>query len=247
MAQKKHQKPSLNIVIPVYNEQADLKKSIRTLVSYLMLHLNDFNWVITIADNASIDDTLDIAHRLSLEFTRVKVVHLDERGRGRAVKSVWAKSNTDLVAYMDVDLSTDLKHFPPLVRSLLRGYDLAIGSRNAKGARVYGRSIVRTITSKAYIALIKCFFWVHFSDAQCGFKAMTRNMVEVLLPKIVDNEWFFDTELLILAEKLGIRMYEEAVTWIDNPGSTVRVWKTAAGDLSGLWRLFRIKPWRTLL
>lgn len=244
MAQKKHQKPSLNIVIPVYNEQADLEKSIRTLVSYLMLHLNDFIWVITIADNASTDDTLRIAYRLAGEFPYVKVVHLDERGRGRAVKNVWAKSNTDLVAYMDVDLSTDLKHFPPLVRSLLGGYDLAIGSRNAKGARVYGRNIVRTITSKAYILLIKSFFWVHFTDAQCGFKAVTRHAVETLLPRIIDDEWFFDTELLILAEKLGIRMYEEAVTWVDNPGSTVRVWKTAAGDLMGLWRLFRLKPWR---
>ena len=247
MAQKKHQKPSLNIVIPVYNEQADLEKSIRTLVSYLTLHLNDFDWIITIADNASTDLTLRIAYRLAEEFPCMKVVHLDERGRGRAVKSVWAKSNTDLVAYMDVDLSTDLKHFPPLVRSLLRGYDLAIGSRNTKGSHVYGRNIIRTITSKAYILLIKCFFLVHFTDAQCGFKAVTRNVVEALLPKIVDNEWFFDTELLILAEKLGYRMYEEAVTWIDNPGSTVRVWKTAAGDLSGLWRLFRMRPWRTLL
>lgn len=244
MVQKKYSKPSLNIVIPVYNEEVDLAKSVRTLVMYLTQHLDDFEWLITIADNASEDDTLQIAERISRELDRVKVVHLDERGRGRAVKTVWAKSDTDLVAYMDVDLSTDLKHFPPLIRSLLGGYDLAIGSRNAKGSRVYGRNIIRTITSKAYILLIKCFFLVHFTDAQCGFKAMTRNMVNILLPKIVDNEWFFDTELLVLAEKLGYRIYEESVTWVDNPGSTVRVWKTASGDISGLWRLLWTRPWR---
>ncbi len=144
---------------------------------------------------------------------------------------------------MDVDLSTDLKHFPSLVRSLTRGYDIATGSRNAHGARVYGRGLLRTITSKGYIFLIKLFFWVHFSDAQCGFKAVTKKVVHQLIPGIRDNAWFFDSELLIVGEKSGYRIYEEPVTWIDNPGSTVRVMKTAQGDLEGLWRLFITRPW----
>ncbi|MBI5449529.1 glycosyltransferase [Candidatus Gottesmanbacteria bacterium] len=244
MVQKKHHQVSLNIVIPVFNEAADLEKSIRTLVEFLMKNMDDFAWTVTIVDNASVDDTLDISRKLSHDYQRVQVIHLLERGRGRAVKYAWELSNTDMVAYMDVDLSTDLRHFPSLVRSLSEGYDVAIGSRNAKGARVYGRNILRTVTSKAYILLIKCFFFVHFSDAQCGFKAMTRRMVKVLLPNTIDTEWFFDTELLILAEKLGYRIYEEPVTWIDNPGSTVKVWKTAFGDLCGLWRMFLTRPWR---
>jgi glycosyltransferase involved in cell wall biosynthesis len=237
-------KPSVDITIPVYNEELDLEKSIMTLYQYLDTKLSDFSWSITIADNASIDKTLEIAQKLAKK-EHINVVHLDQKGRGRAVKYVWQHTKTDYVAYMDVDLSSDLKHFPNLVTSLQRGYDVAIGSRNAPGARVYGRNMLRTITSKGYISLIKLFFWVHFSDAQCGFKAVTREMVDVLIPKIQDNEWFFDTELLLMAEKSGYRIYDEPVTWIDNPGSTVRVWKTAQGDLRGLWRMFVSRPWHS--
>lgn len=237
-------KPSLNIVIPVYNEERELSECITTLRRFLDEHLPDFEWIITIADNTSTDRTLSIGRELARKDRAVRVIHLDQKGRGRAVKFAWESIPTDYVAYMDVDLSTDLKHLPALVRALTRGYDIAIGSRNARGARVYGRSLLRTITSKGYILLIKLFFWVHFSDAQCGFKATTRQVVKLLIPRVVDNEWFFDSELLILGEKSGYRIYEEPVTWIDNPGSTVRVMKTARGDLVGLWRLFFTRPWR---
>ena len=147
---------------------------------------------------------------------------------------------------MDVDLSTDLKHLPPLLHALERGFDIAIGSRNTRGARVFGRSMLRSTTSKGYIALIKLLFWVNFTDAQCGFKAVSRRVVTDLMPHVKDNEWFFDSELLIMGEKSGFRIYEEPVTWIDNPGSTVRVMKTAIGDLQGLWHLFVSRPWRKL-
>ena len=236
-------KPTLEVVIPVYNEEGELVSSVRTLIAYLENHLTDFDWVVTIADNASVDNTWKIAQKLAGADRRIKAVHLDKKGRGRAVKYAWRLSRADIVAYMDVDLSTDLKHFPPLVRSLLRGYDIAIGSRNARGARVYGRSPLRTITSKSYIFLIKLFFWVNFSDAQCGFKAVTHRVVTSLLPIIEDNAWFFDSELLIVGEKMRYRIYEEPVTWIDNPGSTVRVMKTAQGDLLGLKRIFITRPW----
>lgn len=236
-------KPTINIVIPVYNEEKEIAQSVGTLSGYCQEHLTDFDWIITIADNASSDRTYEIARTLARGDTRVKAVHLKEKGRGRAVKKIWLEDTRDVNAYMDVDLSTDLKHFPPLVRSISRGYDLAIGSRNAWGARVYGRSLLRTVTSKVYIMLIKFFFWVHFSDAQCGFKAVSRKTVTDVIPHIRDNDWFFDTELLVVAEKTGFRIYEEPVTWIDNPGSTVRVLKTAQGDLEGLLRLFTTRPW----
>lgn len=236
-------KSSLNIVIPVYNEQQELAACITTLRRFAGEHLSDFHWIITIADNASTDRTLTISREIARQHHDVRVIHLDLKGRGRAVKIAWESIPTDYVAYMDVDLSTDLKHFPALIHALVRGYDIAIGSRNAYGARVYGRSLLRTVTSKGYIVLIKLFFWVHFSDAQCGFKAATRRVVESLIPQVVDDEWFFDSELLILAEKSGYRIYEEPVTWRDNPGSTVRVMKTAEGDLAGLWRLFQTRPW----
>lgn len=236
--------PSLNVVIPVYNEEREVEESVMTLYRFFTGELTDFDWRVTVVDNASTDKTLSIAKRLAANLPRVTVIHLDQKGRGRAVKCAWQRFPADVNAYMDVDLSTDLKHFPSLVRSIRRGYDIAIGTRNAPGARVYGRSPLRTITSKGYIVLIKIFFWVNFSDAQCGFKAVTRRVVTELLPRIRDNEWFFDSELLIVGEKSGYRIYEEPVTWIDNPGSTVRVMKTAQGDLEGLWRLYTTRPWK---
>ncbi|OGG29209.1 hypothetical protein A3A63_01360 [Candidatus Gottesmanbacteria bacterium RIFCSPLOWO2_01_FULL_46_9] len=239
-------KPTLDIVIPVYNEEMELSDHIMTLIGFLHSYLSDFDWGITIADNASTDRTMEIARRLEKKYKEVKALHTDEKGRGRAVKYAWLKSNADIHCYMDVDLSTDLKHLPPLVRSLMRGYDIAIGTRNAASSRVYGRGLLRTCTSKIYILLIKSVFWVRFSDAQCGFKAVTNRCAKKLLPEVKDNAWFFDTEFLILAEKLGYRIYEEGVTWIDNPGSTVRVVKTAQGDLEGLWRLFVTRPWTKL-
>ncbi len=241
---QKSKNPSLNIVIPVYNEEHELADNVRTLSSYLKEHLSDFSWTVTIADNASTDRTFAIARKLEKNESHIRAIHLDQKGRGRAVRYAWIHCKDEYLAYMDVDLSTDLKHFPSLVRSLLRGYDIALGSRNARYARVYGRSLLRTITSKGYIALIKLFFWVHFSDAQCGFKAVTREIVDAIVPRVADQEWFFDTELLVLADKMGYRIYEEPVTWIDNPGSTVRVYKTIQGDLTGLWRLFWTRPWK---
>jgi glycosyltransferase involved in cell wall biosynthesis len=240
------EKPSVNIVLPVYNEDAELSASVTTLARFLRKQLEDFSWHITIADNASTDKTLEIARALSRKYPFVSVDHLSRKGRGRAVKHVWRKDEYDYLAYMDIDLSTDLRHFPQLLRSLERGYDIAIGSRNTRGARVYGRGMLRSLTSKGYITLIKLIFWVGFTDAQCGFKAVNRKVITDLLPHIKDNEWFFDSELLIVGEKSGYRIYEEPVTWIDNPGSTVRVMKTAIGDLKGLLRLFLGRPWRKL-
>jgi glycosyltransferase involved in cell wall biosynthesis len=236
-------KLSVTIVIPVYNEQDELAERVETLFGYCQTHIDSYDWEIVIADNASTDHTLDIARSLSKKYSRVHALHLDKKGRGRAVKYAWQQSKSDILVYMDVDLSTDLRHFPPLLQSLERGYDIAIGTRNAVGSRVYGRNLLRTITSKGYIMLIKLFFWVRFTDAQCGFKAVTKDVVKNIIPYIKDDAWFFDTELLIYAEKAHLRIYEEPVTWIDNPGSTVRVMKTAQGDLEGLKRLFFTRPW----
>ncbi|MFZ2025233.1 MAG: glycosyltransferase [Microgenomates group bacterium] len=239
-------KPRLDIVIPVYNEEEELEAHTETLITFLHSYLPDFTWTITIADNASTDKTPVISKMLAKNHVFVHTLRLEQKGRGRAVKKAWMETNADVHCYMDVDLSTDLKHLPPLVRSLQRGYDIAIGTRNARASRVYGRSVLRTFTSKMYIAIIKMLFFVKFGDAQCGFKAITDESAKMLLPHVVDNAWFFDSELLILAEKLGYRIYEEPVTWIDNPGSTVRVIKTATGDLDGLKRLFTTRPWKKL-
>jgi len=238
-------KPSVTIVVPVYNEAQELAERIETLVSFLDRELTGYAWEVVIADNASTDETLPLAYRLSHRLTHVRVLHLDKKGRGLAVKTAWMRSSKDYLAYMDVDLSTDVKHLLPLLSALQRGYDIAVGTRNAWGSRVYGRSLLRTITSKGYILLVKLLFWVKFTDAQCGFKAVRRSVAHAILPRIKDNGWFFDSELLIIAEKLGLRIYEEPVRWIDNPGSTVRVMRTAQGDVEGLLRLLWTKPWKT--
>jgi glycosyltransferase involved in cell wall biosynthesis len=228
----------VEIVIPVYNEERVLAASIQRLLAYLR---NGFSYpfVVTIADNASTDATFAIAQRLAAELADVRAVHLDLKGRGRALRYVWQNSDADVVAYMDVDLSADLGAFFPLVAPLLSGHsDLAIGSRLARGATVV-RSRKRDIISRGYNLLLRWVFRARFSDAQCGFKAGRSSVMRTLLPAVEDNEWFFDTELLLLAQRNGLRIYEVPVDWIEDPDSRVQIARTILGDLRGLLRMAR--------
>lgn len=240
------EKKTVEIVIPIYNEQKELEANISKLHSFAKSKLTFCKWRITIADNASTDKSLTIAQKLARDKNQVGYIHLDEKGRGRAVKKVWRESQADILVYMDVDLSSDLNNLPPLIKALSKGYDIAIGSRLLPDSKVINRPIKREILSRIYNILIKIFFQVHFSDAQCGFKGATKKVVTKLLPNIKDNAWFFDSELLIVGEKVGFKIYEEPVCWVDNPGSTVRVLPTVSGDLAGLWRLFWDRPWNRL-
>lgn len=233
----------VEIVIPIYNEEKELDGNINKLHSFGRSKLSAYDWHITIADNASTDKSGSIAQSLAKNKSKVGYLHLEEKGRGRAVKKAWAESRADILVYMDVDLSTDLNSLPHLIKSLENHYDIAIGSRLLPDSKVLKRPLKREILSRIYNILIKMFFLVHFSDAQCGFKGVNRVVKQKLLPLIRDNAWFFDSELLIVGEKLGYKIYEEPVKWIDNPGSTVRVLPTITGDLSGLWRLFWERPW----
>lgn len=231
-------RPAVDIVIPVYNEQAVLQESVRRLDSFLRAGF-PVSWRITIADNASIDDTLAIASRLAREFGSVRAVHLDERGRGRALRHTWLASDADVVAYMDVDLSTGLDAFGPLVHPLLAGRaDIGIGSRLAPGARVT-RGAKREVISRSYNLMLRTMMRARFSDAQCGFKAMRSEVAAMIVPLIEDDEWFFDTELLLLAQHNGMRIHEVPVEWIDDPDSRVDIVQTAANDLKGMWRMNR--------
>jgi glycosyltransferase involved in cell wall biosynthesis len=238
-------KKSVEITMPVYNEEKELMRHILILHEFCRKNLSSYDWHITIADNASVDNTPVVASTLTSKYPRVKYFRLDQKGRGRAVKRVWSDSKCDICVYMDLDLSTDLVHLPKIIKKLETGYDIAIGSRLAKGARVEGRTLIRELTSRALnFFFIQFFFHTHFTDAQCGFKGVTRNVVEGLIPKIKDNDWFFDGELLIVAEKSGYKIYEEPVHWVDNPGSTVRLVSTIWGDLMSLKRLLLTKPWK---
>jgi glycosyltransferase involved in cell wall biosynthesis len=228
--------PRVDVVIPVYNEQAALERSVRRLHAFLSENM-PFAWRIVIADNASTDATLAIARALAGELPDTDVLHLPMKGRGRALREAWTRSDADVVCYMDVDLSTDLRALLPLVAGLISGHsDVAIGTRLAAGSRVQ-RGRKREVISRCYNKLLRLVLGAKFSDAQCGFKAVRGDVARRLLPAIEDNGWFFDTELLVLAQRQRLRIHEVAVDWVDDPDSRVDILSTALGDLRGTARL----------
>ena len=212
----------VEVIIPVYNEERVLAESVNKLRGWCAANL-PWQWRIVVADNASTDGTLEVAHQLSLEDPDgVGFIHLDQKGRGRALKRAWLASTADAMCYMDVDLSTDLAMVTPLLRAVTEeGYDIAYGSRLTRGADIE-RSWRREINSRGYNTLIKLLFWTKFSDAQCGFKAITREAAQALLPRVENPEWFFDTEMLIRGEKSGYRLKEIPVRWVEDKDTRVR-------------------------
>ena len=227
---------TVDIVIPVYNEERDLVPNVRRLHAYLEARF-PFPATITIVDNASTDATWPIAEYLAAELPNVRALHLDAKGRGRALRTAWLSSKASIVAYMDVDLSTDLDALLPLVAPLISGHsDLAIGSRLARGARVR-RGPKRELISRAYNFLLRIGLGAKFTDAQCGFKAISAVAARRLVPAVEDQAWFFDTELLVLAQRAGMRIHEVPVDWTDDPDSRVDIAKTAMDDLAGIVRL----------
>jgi glycosyltransferase involved in cell wall biosynthesis len=228
--------PSVEVVVPVFNEQASLERSVRRLQRYLGAEL-PFSWRIVIADNASTDATPAIAQALARELPGVELLRIDRKGRGRALREAWSRSDARVVCYMDVDLSTDLRALLPLVAPLLSGHsDLAIGTRLARSARVV-RGPKRELISRGYNRLLRTVLRAHFSDAQCGFKAITATAARKLLDDVRDDGWFFDTELLVLAQRRGLRIHEVPVDWVDDPDSRVDIVRTAIEDLRGVARL----------
>lgn len=228
----------VEVVVPVHNEEAGLEASIRRLHTYLTEQF-PLSWLITVADNASLDRTWPIACRLVYELDGVQAVHLDAKGRGRALRAAWSASPAPVVAYMDVDLSTDLDALLPLVAPLVSGHsDVAIGTRLAPASRIV-RGPKREAISRSYNLLLRATLHNGFSDAQCGFKAVRSDVARALLPLVEDQGWFFDTELLVLAEANGLRIHEVPVDWVDDPDSRVDVVSTARDDLLGIWRMLK--------
>jgi len=228
---------NLDIVLPVYNEEHVLAKSVGELREYLYEHRFPYTWRVVIADNASTDGTLDAARKLAERHDDVTYIHLPEKGRGRALRKAWLESDADASCFMDIDLSTHLDGLEPLARAVLdEGYDVATGSRMMKGSQIE-RSLGREITSRGLITLIKLLFLSKLSDTQCGFKAISREAAQELVPRIENQEWFFDTELLLLAEKGGYKVKDIPVRWVEDTDTRVNVPKTILEDLSGLLRM----------
>ena len=231
---------TVDVVVPVFNEERALPGCLRVLRSFLEEQF-PFAWTITVVDNASTDGVLRVAKQLADSDGRVRVLHLDRKGRGLALRTAWAYSDADVVVYMDVDLSTSLDALLPLVAPLVNGHsDIAIGSRLAPGARTV-RSPRREVISRCYNLMIRLSHGARFSDAQCGFKGARTDVVRPLLAHVHDDGWFFDTELLLLAEHNGLRIHEVPVDWVEDLDSRVRVLPTAMADVRGLVRVARAK------
>lgn len=222
------------VTLPVYNEQEQLESSTLKVLDVCKRNYKDFE--ILIADNASTDATLDIAKKLAKRYKQVKYIHLPQKGRGRALKAAWQSTDADIMCYMDIDLSTDLKHLKQLTDAIEQGYDIAFGSRHMKESELE-RSFKRDVLSKGYNFLLKLFLSVDFKDAQCGFKAINKKVAVELLPKIADNEWFFDTELLVKGQRFGYKLKEIPVKWTEDKGSTVKIWKTVSNYMKNIFRL----------
>ena len=227
---------SVDIVIPVLNEEERLPRGIVILHNFLQQEMLENPWRIVIADNGSTDRTRSVSEMLVQRYPGIGYMYIPQRGRGRALRAAWMESVADIVSYMDVDISTSLTHFPRLVRAIERGYDVAIGSRHVKGARVQ-RSFRREVLSRGYNLMIRGMFLTPFRDAQCGYKVLSRRAARALVPMVKDNHWFFDTELLIIASKWNYRIREVPVEWVEDANSRVNVVKTVWEDVKGLMRL----------
>ncbi len=228
----------VDVVLPVYNEEHVLERSVRTLHAYLsdnVLH----EWRIVVADNGSRDRTFEIAQALEKELPNVAAQHIPEAGRGRALTLAWLDSDADVLSYMDIDLSTDLDAFPRLISAITdHGYDLAAGSRLGAGAETT-RSLKREVLSRGFVLMTNLAFQARMRDTQCGFKAISRQAAQHLLPLVKDTGWFWDTELLLLAVKGGWRVQFVPVRWLEDTDSRVHVTSTVWRDVKGLARMRR--------
>lgn len=230
--------PVLNITIPVFNEEKALAQTVHRVSDFLAGTLAH-DWEIVIASNGSTDSTPDIACSLQKEIPNVRTILLSEKGRGFALKRAWTESRANVLTYMDCDLSTDLNCFPSLVAPILNGHsDISIGSRLLSSARTV-RGLKRSVISKSYNRLVRSIFHVSFSDAQCGFKAISRKAFLELQPLVQDNGWFMDTELLLIAEAAGYRIFDLPVSWVDDPDSKVKIISSILDHLKGLFRVKR--------
>jgi glycosyltransferase involved in cell wall biosynthesis len=235
------------VCIPVYNEERALPQTMPVLREFLAGPEFPYDWKIYIADNASIDRTPEAGRKLEQEYPgEIEYVRIERKGRGYALKKVWGESaaDADVLSFMDVDLSTGIEAFPALIKAVAEdGYDIAIGSRRMKGAQVT-RGLKRRVLTFGYNNMIKAMFFTRFSDAQCGFKAVTREVADKIVPMIQDTNWFFDTELLILAEKMGYRIKDVPVRWIEDTDTRVKISTTVMDDVRGLVRMRLQQPWR---
>ena len=229
------------ITLPVLNEEACLAASVHQILVFFNEN-NLSNWSLAIADNGSTDKTLEISKSLQTQFSdRIRVVSLDTKGVGIAVRESWTSSNADVVGYMDIDLATALIHLIDVKNLFEDNLTVKIvnGSRRLRGSKVRNRKWVRAFTSYNLNILLAILLRVRFTDAMCGFKFFDRQLALELLQKTPDNpDWFVCAELLIRAEWQGLIINEIPVVWIDDPISSVQTVKLSCQYIKHIQRLF---------
>lgn len=233
----------VDFCLPVKDEEKILKRSLDKLLAYLSGQDFNFSWRIVGLINGSSDNSLDIFKDFQQHYpSQILYLAVVESGRGGALKEYWRQSSADLLVYMDADLAVSLANVPALLRPLLdNSGDLVIGSRLLSAARIK-RSWSREIISQSYNIISRYLLQHQISDLQCGFKAIRRAVFNELAPYLQDNSWFFDTELVILALRLGYRVREIPVDWQENRygrrHSTVKIMRDSWRFLKNSW-LFR--------
>jgi glycosyltransferase involved in cell wall biosynthesis len=230
----------VDIVVPAYNDADDIKKNIPKLSSFCKEKLKDYNYKILILENGSKDNTEKIVLDFKKHDTRVNYTHLKKVGRGNELINAWSRSDADYLCYMDIDLSTDIKSLPILIKKLENGYDICVGSKYLNRSKKE-RTFIRLILSRVYNTITGIYLGTTFTDAQCGFKAINKTVAKNVLPLIRDKNWFFDTELLYFSEKMGYRRAEIPIVWVEYGNSSVKIFKTIFDFLKKLRELKKRK------
>lgn len=231
----------INILFPVLNERLRLEKGIEKTVAYAKEHLT-VPYKITILDNGSEDETPEIGKKLAEKYPEVSYVRVGERGVGVAFRKGIALNECSLVGYMDIDLSTDIRHLGEAVTLFQQDEELQYinGSRFSKASDTKGRKWYRKITSMGLVFLLKTVFHMKATDAVCGFTFLRREAAEKLVSVCGnDNGWFYTIEFLLRAERMGMRIYDMPVAWQEDYNTTVKMWKTIKNYLIQMRRLRR--------
>lgn len=232
----------VEITIPVLNEEATLAKNVAAARAAIDRLFAEPDLVgLAIADNGSTDRTQAIALELERSMPGLRYLRLPRPGVGAALKQSWLSSEADIVGYMDLDLATDVKHLPQAVGAIKAGASVCYGSRLHPSSTVIGRKLQRTLVSHAFNIVLKTWLGARFSDGMCGFKFLKRSALPQLMARgAVSDGWFFSTELLLAAERLGLPVHELPVEWTDDPDSRVRMVKLTLQYLRAM-RVFRAR------
>ena len=219
---------TIQVVLPVYNEERSVLATSEIVHAFFVAN-PQHEWEAVIADNASIDGTPDLGKAIASKYDEFEYLRIERKGRGAALREAWQNADSQVVAYTDIDLSTSLRSLIDAAELIERGADIVVGNR-VHPESIVKRSLQRTIMSRIYNFVARKTLGLRFNDVHCGFKSGRRTVIQGLLTEIEDDYWFFDTELLYLAQRKGLKNVEIPVVWEESDSDS-------ALNLLGLYRL----------